>query len=55
MVTPLQLLVEVRIGTKVKRSLLFLVLDVQTGTVRDKEDGNGRTALLLCAASHDGL
>ena len=55
MVTLLQLLVEVGVRAKVKWCLFLLVLDVEAGPVGDEEDGYRRTALLLRAASHDGL
>ena len=55
LVTLLQLLVEVGVRAKVKWCLILLVLDVEAGPIRDEEDGNGCTALLLCATRHDGL
>ena len=53
--TFLELFEEIRVRAEVQGSLVLLVLDVQTGSIRDEEDGDGRTALLLCAGVHDGL
>ena len=55
LVTLLQLLVEVGVRAKVERCLVLLVLDIEASSIGDKEDGYGCTALLLCAACHDGL
>ena len=55
LVTLFELFEEIGVGAEVKGSLILLVPDIQTGSFRDKEDGNRGAALLLCTARHDGL
>ena len=53
--TLLELFEEVGVGAEVQGSLVLLVPDIQACSFGDEEDGNRGTALLLCAARHDGL